>query len=254
MPFVFKAQKICPEGDDTANTFVDRMCDFASCRNFDKLSKCARCKTAMYCSKECQRKDWPNHKTLCNFNQQTREVAGYEGMEPPLRRHLRHFTARYGGSLVCAAIVALDLYRKPSNIDAFGMVVTLYPRPHAEVGSRFTLVSADVVPMDEITEIMSMTPGSVGIESLSTHKRERAALRKRSGGEEDFATMVIIALNKGSTPLPGEEHGIEIRFKPLAISRKLVRSPQLVDVNIAWYASLHYQIDQDIPSRGMITL
>lgn len=29
------------------------------------LQKCARCQTALYCSKECQREDWPRHKIEC---------------------------------------------------------------------------------------------------------------------------------------------------------------------------------------------
>lgn len=29
------------------------------------LKKCSRCRTAFYCSPECQRQDWPNHKVRC---------------------------------------------------------------------------------------------------------------------------------------------------------------------------------------------
>lgn len=29
------------------------------------LKKCARCKDALYCSKECQTKDWPQHRRKC---------------------------------------------------------------------------------------------------------------------------------------------------------------------------------------------
>jgi len=30
------------------------------------FSKCGRCKIAIYCGRECQQKDWPNHKPFCN--------------------------------------------------------------------------------------------------------------------------------------------------------------------------------------------
>lgn len=37
------------------------------CQNTnEKMSKCGICHQAHYCSKECQRKDWPRHKILCS--------------------------------------------------------------------------------------------------------------------------------------------------------------------------------------------
>jgi hypothetical protein len=33
--------------------------------NAENPNHCARCQSASYCSPECQKKDWPIHKTLC---------------------------------------------------------------------------------------------------------------------------------------------------------------------------------------------
>lgn len=36
------------------------------CRKFvDNIKKCSRCKTNVYCGKECQKKDWERHKASC---------------------------------------------------------------------------------------------------------------------------------------------------------------------------------------------
>lgn len=34
-----------------------------------KLSYCSRCRMIKYCNKECQIKDWTNHKKTCKLNE-----------------------------------------------------------------------------------------------------------------------------------------------------------------------------------------
>lgn len=36
------------------------------CGKYTKVMRCQRCKKAKYCSPECQRADWSNHKTTCS--------------------------------------------------------------------------------------------------------------------------------------------------------------------------------------------
>jgi hypothetical protein len=46
------------------------ICNSAACRKVQSTTviafkRCSQCRTAIYCSVECQRKDWPSHKITC---------------------------------------------------------------------------------------------------------------------------------------------------------------------------------------------
>ena len=48
----------------TMSKFVALPC--SGCEDGEAASVCSRCKTARYCSRQCQRKDWKYHKKRCN--------------------------------------------------------------------------------------------------------------------------------------------------------------------------------------------
>ncbi|KAK7682254.1 hypothetical protein QCA50_014841 [Cerrena zonata] len=48
-----------------------------------KLFACSGCKTTLYCSKACQKEDWPRHKRECQCSQRTRAKADKDSL--PLR-------------------------------------------------------------------------------------------------------------------------------------------------------------------------
>ncbi|KAJ7113037.1 hypothetical protein C8R44DRAFT_797109 [Mycena epipterygia] len=255
---VFKYGVIASEEQQIVpNTVTTRMCDLRDCKNHENLNKCARCRTAMYCSRECQKADWANHKPYCKSVKDFPPPVDPEtGGEPPLQRHLRLWTARFNSSLVCATIVALELHKHPENIDKVGLVVSLRPRPHAEAGSRFDLVSAVVTPMARIEDVMgyhraqarSANPGPHVIE---LHRQHREALKKRTGGLEDYATVIVIAQNIGPHALPGGP-STEIRFKPIGVHKKMIQSPQLTDPTLAWYPTLEMQVKRDLPNQAIV--
>ncbi|KDR66399.1 hypothetical protein GALMADRAFT_1160089 [Galerina marginata CBS 339.88] len=47
-------------------------CGRAPAVNEPSFSKCARCKSVFYCSRECQKKDWPVHKRACSDSEKQR--------------------------------------------------------------------------------------------------------------------------------------------------------------------------------------
>ena len=47
-----------------------RICAFCSSGTIDKLQQCSICKVNYYCNIDCQKKDWPVHKTDCKEKQQ----------------------------------------------------------------------------------------------------------------------------------------------------------------------------------------
>ncbi|KAJ7874463.1 hypothetical protein B0H13DRAFT_2057635 [Mycena leptocephala] len=242
-----------PAEDVAPKKWTTRTCDLHDCKNFENLNKCARCKTAMYCSKECQKADWVRHKAYCKMVKDFPPATDESGGEPPLQRHLRLWTARFNGSLVCATIVALKLNKHPENIDNFGLVVTLHPRPHHEAGSRFQLISAVVTPMAEMMAVYmaSLEAQAHAVDLLKLHKQHRDELKARTRGMEDYATVIVVAKNLGEHALSGGL-STETRFKPIGVHKQIVRSAQLTDPTLDWYTSLKIQVDRDIPNQAIV--
>ncbi|KAL7548669.1 hypothetical protein ACHAWF_011939 [Thalassiosira exigua] len=54
-------------------TYVPKIC--SNCDATSNLRNCARCGQVGYCSKECQRADWPNHKASCKMLSKVKNCA-----------------------------------------------------------------------------------------------------------------------------------------------------------------------------------
>lgn len=109
---------------------------------------------------------------------------------------------------------ALDPGNHPEHLDTKGLMVCLQPRPHANTGSRFSLVSAYVEEMEVLEEIVRQCSPH-GDEILRMHQVERAALRAESGGTADYAFCLAFATNDGPHALPGDEGAAEQRYARL---------------------------------------
>jgi MYND finger len=45
--------------------WIPKRCEAPGCNNRQDLKRCQTCSLVMYCSKECQKKDWKRHKLDC---------------------------------------------------------------------------------------------------------------------------------------------------------------------------------------------
>lgn len=66
------AGKVGRSLDDDDDDF-DRCCARCFAPNCEQL--CGRCREILYCSRECQREDWRNHKKVCNLNDRPEVVT-----------------------------------------------------------------------------------------------------------------------------------------------------------------------------------
>ncbi|KDQ60355.1 hypothetical protein JAAARDRAFT_32750 [Jaapia argillacea MUCL 33604] len=233
----------------------DLHCRAFGCTNSEKLKKCARCKNTYYCSTECQRKHWPFHKPQCNIT--TDYQPGLpDQAEPILRRHSRYWIARFCDSISEAIRVGLDLCHDFTNITRYGMFITLYPRPHPNIGSRFTIHEIDIMALDQIELLIEhITPGA-GARMMAQHEGQRVMVREQSKGDQDCAPVLLLTTNLGPHPLPSPTPmAPDLRFRSVCVSKgkceTLARYPNLVpygwDAKLNWKENLIRQVEEDNP-------
>ncbi|KAJ6570504.1 hypothetical protein DFH09DRAFT_1080070 [Mycena vulgaris] len=131
----------------------------------------------------------------------------------------------------------------------FGLVILLH---HAEAGSRFDFHTAVVMPMAKIAEVMALQKSqgrgpNIGPDTMELHKQHRDELKERSGGR--CLGDVVMVENIGV--LPGGL-AMEIRFKPIAIHRRMIRSAQLNNPTLDWYLTLEFQVKRDRPNQSIV--
>lgn len=61
-----------------------------TCHRRERCMKCGRCLVALYCSTDCQRQDWINHKKTCNKDDFKREKEALDDIVTKWRESLSH--------------------------------------------------------------------------------------------------------------------------------------------------------------------
>ncbi|KAJ7493854.1 hypothetical protein FB451DRAFT_1551183 [Mycena latifolia] len=225
-----------------------RFCSMHQCFNHKNLKQCGRCKCAAYCSVECQRNNWKQHKPLCDYNVAQLEIA--DGEEPVLQRNLRHWVARFDATLLNACIRGLLLKTEWERIDQGALVLFMEPRPHPNQGSRWRIVNAGMFRNEVIMEVLEKAGWADQYRNdvLPLHNKERARLRETSGGDSDYASVLMLAGNNGPDALEGD-HPPTMRFKPVDVHRSLVEMIPMAQYEGDWCQDLKDQVHNDHPLK-----
>ncbi|KAI0373224.1 hypothetical protein BV20DRAFT_963042 [Pilatotrama ljubarskyi] len=138
------------------------------CRRCDRMRRegehfrvCSGCQSALYCGEECQKADWPAHKAICKFNQQTSQLmaSSPEGQQSvidglpnfiELKAHLRDFTEVHKASLTGIFQAKVVLQGGAENIEPQVCIVPLKYRAPGPEGPNpaltFTCKSVALLP------------------------------------------------------------------------------------------------------------
>ena len=65
--FIEELSKLAYNASDYQRNLIYQ-CNFCHTKSAEPLKRCSRCKKANYCSRECQKYDWKEHKKICISN------------------------------------------------------------------------------------------------------------------------------------------------------------------------------------------
>ncbi|KAI9001477.1 hypothetical protein BD414DRAFT_432080 [Trametes punicea] len=169
-----------------------------------KLMFCTQCKAQTYCSRECQKADWKNHKAACkNNNLLESRLREHENtpigmldrlflvdgislheLDQRLEKWVRFHSPTLMGATVHALRLPDDVQRSRTHL----LYVRLEPRRQAEhqgaAGKFFRVCDAEVVPWDDALHRPAPWPESL----MQLRLMQDEAERMNRGGVA--ATMV----------------------------------------------------------------
>ncbi|KAJ7470132.1 hypothetical protein B0H11DRAFT_2041503 [Mycena galericulata] len=127
------------------------MCENCTVRRMD-LRRCAGCGIVRYCSKECQKAHWKEHKPHCVLNAEMSKKAEALGSDYSDRlKAIGKWCDAFSIPIGAASASALSIMTHPERIDEFVLVIYVdFLGPAAKAPYTHDIVDAAVLPLDEL--------------------------------------------------------------------------------------------------------
>ncbi|KAI0355052.1 hypothetical protein OH77DRAFT_340155 [Trametes cingulata] len=183
-----------------------RVCDRAPRKEGASLHVCNGCGSALYCSEECQKADWPAHKPICKFNQQTSQLMAsrpeghmsvVDGLPSfiELKAHLRDFTEAHKASFTAIFQAKVFMQGGAENIEPQVCIVPLkYRQPGPEginPALTFTCKSVALLPRARVlADAPTRHPQFLEAWEASASTRER--IRAVYANDPDFVDALPV--------------------------------------------------------------
>ncbi|KAF9466837.1 hypothetical protein BDZ94DRAFT_1212419 [Collybia nuda] len=187
------------------------------------LQRCGKCRTAPYCSVECQKADWKLHKVVCVryvMDKSMNYTGVYFGEKAPkakkeIRRTrgdiLQDLTtfanAHNGDTLTVSAWNLLELTRDISRARSHFLALTLRRTESSNPRTLYSLVQAEVIPWPVMDEVYANRGYLVDSSSASPRDLlDSDAQRRKGDGHGSLGSVMVLSveLPKGDDRSPIE--------------------------------------------------
>ncbi|KAJ7775332.1 hypothetical protein B0H16DRAFT_1506984 [Mycena metata] len=113
------------------------------------LRRCSGCGIVRYCSKECQKAHWKEHKPHCVLNAEMAKKSEDLGSDYSIRlKAIGKWCDAFSIPIGIASASALDIMNHPGHLDEFVLVIYVDFIPGAKPPYTFDVVDAEIIPLD----------------------------------------------------------------------------------------------------------
>ncbi|KAJ6588802.1 hypothetical protein B0H19DRAFT_1101206 [Mycena capillaripes] len=159
-----------------------------------KFPRCGACKKPAYCTKECQRKDWMDHKKTCHLQAQNRESRPERGTEVrDMLSDIKTWFSKHTQLMIYAGTHAMQLHN-PANVSVLKthmLVIQLEPAPSGKRGD-FVYKSIALRGMREYGLDDTTCAGLVQrVDAAAKDQRHSLTMYVRSGAAGYLAPITV---------------------------------------------------------------